>query len=46
MKKFLGIIFFFISYIPAFLLTLICDGLKGVYPFIYNSHQTLKFLVN
>lgn len=46
MKKILGIILFFISYIPAFLLTLICDGLKGVYPFIYNSHQTLKFLLN
>lgn len=46
MKKFFSIIFFFIAYIPAFLLTLICDGLKGLYPFVYNSHQTLKFLLN
>lgn len=46
MKKFLGIIFFFISYIPAFLFTLIYDGLRGLYPFIYNSHQTLKFLLD
>lgn len=46
MKKFSSIIFFFISYIPALLLTLIYDGLKGLYPFIYNSHQTLKFLLN
>ncbi len=46
MKKFFGLMFFFISYIPALLLTLIYDGLKGFYPFIYNSHQTLKFLLN
>lgn len=45
MKKFLGIVFFFILYIPALLLTLIFDGLKEFYPFIYNSHQTLKFLL-
>ena len=46
MKKFFGIVFFFILYIPALLLTLIHDGVTEFYPFIYNSHQTLKFLLN
>ena len=46
MKKFIGIIMFIISYIPLFLLTFVVDGAKGIYPFIYNSHQTLKFLLD
>ena len=46
MKNFLVLFFFFILYIPALLLTLIHNGVTEFYPFIYNSHQTLKFLLN
>jgi hypothetical protein len=46
MKKLISIIMFIISYIPAFLFTFVFDGVKGIYPFIYNSHQTIKFLLD
>ena len=45
-KKICGIILFFVSYVPALLLTIIFDGIKESSSFFYNSHQTLKFLLD
>ena len=46
MKKFCGIVFFFVCYIPALLGTILFDGIKETRYFFYNSHQTLKFLLD
>lgn len=45
-KKIIGIIFFFICYVPALLTTIFYDGIKESKYFFYNSHQTLKFLLD
>ena len=45
-KKFCGLILFFVSYVPALLLTIIFDGIVETKYFFYNSHQTLKFLLD
>lgn len=45
-KKIGSIILFFVSYVPALLLTIIFDGIKATKYFFYNSHQTLKFLLD
>lgn len=45
-KKFCGLILFFVGYVPALLLTIIFDGIKATKYFFYNSHQTLKFLLD
>ena len=45
-KKICGLIFFFVSYVPALLLTIIFDGIKATKYFFYDSHQTLKFLLD
>lgn len=45
-KKICGLILFFVSYVPMFLLTIIFDGIKAAKYFFYNSHQTLKFLLD
>ena len=45
-KKFCGLILFFVGYVPALLLTIIFDGIVATKYFFYNSHQTLKFLLD
>lgn len=45
-KKIVSIIFFLICYVPALFLTIIFDGIKESSSFFYNSHQTLKFLLD
>ena len=45
-KKIYGLILFFVGYVPALLLTIIFDGIKATKYFFYNSHQTLKFLLD
>ena len=45
-KKIISIILFLICYVPALLATIFYDGIKESNFFFYNSHQTLKFLLD
>lgn len=45
MRNFFALLIFIILYIPLLLLTFILEGLMGVKIYIYNAHQTIKFIL-
>lgn len=45
MRNFFALLIFIILYIPLLLLTFILEGLMGVKIYIYNAHQTFKYLL-